>query len=422
MKNINLYENLAYLRDLIKENSKNIIFLGSWHGVQETHDLLIKFIKFFCNEGFRDVILELPVAAEEFYNFYLKTGKLEYWPSYSFPIIFKQLHEFYETLPENKKIHLWCIDIDHDSIATDMYLNNYIRNIRNKEIRSRALHLWDSFKELILQSMVKAFQKIDIKAYDEFKRVIKENNAIRASMSFLSSWFHEVSEAKIKLFLRIFHGLLRSNIELRLNYILHLKRILRRIEKEESLEQVITVLSALEKGIRLSTYSLNSKEFIIKREAFLKEQFKRILKLKKEKIKAIAFLGSWHIMKAPYNGITSVGAEIAKDMGSEKLYSIFTTIYDGEWCNTFTGKTYPLPKISSNSFEAELLKIMEKEKINDVVFLNLLDIIRKIRYTLSVRVNVPVDPKFYDGCILIRKAHKLRYLLFPFKENESLKI
>jgi len=113
--------------------NSQLLLIGESHGVQYTHEIefdLLQQIK--KKTGFRYLILELGVLDEVYLNRYLQSGQEAYLDSFfhfhsatfffnkSEQQFFRNLYKFNQSLPEQERIRIVCIDLDfahRDAIA-----------------------------------------------------------------------------------------------------------------------------------------------------------------------------------------------------------------------------------------------------------------------------------------------------------------
>lgn len=121
------------LNDLGIIKPENIVLLGELHWNREMRDFEFEFLKFLNRVyGFRDVIIEAGPRCDQYIiDEYLKTGKPELSDDF-----LKKVYEYNTGIPQEKRIRVWCGDIDHSNIGGTMdMVIGYINATEDKGIK-----------------------------------------------------------------------------------------------------------------------------------------------------------------------------------------------------------------------------------------------------------------------------------------------
>lgn len=147
LKDINDFSGLEILKDDLK--NKKIIFTGEDHTLDKDNLFKIKMIKYLQNEiDLKYYLDESGYANAYFFNKYLNSGDekilkqafnqvkgtaLYNTDDYNF---YKSLYEFNQTLPEDKRIEIVGIDIEHGGLSSYEYLMDIMKN---KDLKTEPL-------------------------------------------------------------------------------------------------------------------------------------------------------------------------------------------------------------------------------------------------------------------------------------------
>lgn len=404
--------NLSDLDFLEADSADNkVTLIGNWHGIQEVRYLFVKLIMYLNQFGYKDIILEKPIASEHYYNKYLDTGDEKYWPSYLDPGPFKVLYNWNKALPKSRKIRIWCVDVDQHLVATSMCLNEYVKTITNKKLRNKISKPWYAFEQSFLDAITECLNRLSKEEYGQITSLMKKRGSeanMREAVTLLSKWFHSICEDDIKRFLQNMTRSLMQRRKGRLDYLFRVEDVFKRRRGElisitggEAYERSFRTLRALIDTMKMESAAINSHDFVVKREEFLKNCIRRVFTLRK-KGKFLGFFGSWHIAKSSDDGTERVGKYITKRYGRKRVYSLYLAVYSGEMCNSFTGKTYTIPKVEG--FEGVLAHAVS----HNMFSLPIEESFFKENEFLA-RFGQKISHEYYDGCVFIRKTHKLRY-------------
>ena len=139
-------------------NYSVILFGEGQHHTQELRDLFYKLVVFLNKYGYRDIILEAPSSLTYYFNSYLTTGSEEYYQFINDEGgLWKRIYEYNKDLPKEKKIRVWCVDVDPNSELYEpkitgneqnpMYAIKKWREARENEIKKRFVDVYEKLPE-----------------------------------------------------------------------------------------------------------------------------------------------------------------------------------------------------------------------------------------------------------------------------------
>lgn len=163
--------------------NKEIFFTGENHGIKANKKLNMKFLKYFKKKtNFKYYLCELPYSDTYFLNKYLISGDTKILEKIYKPLKgtfewnkdnynhWKELYEFNKKLPENQKIQVVGIDIEHQSINALAYMNEVVdNNEMPKEIDNTLKGIKKLYNKYSKENVV---NEIELK---EFCKTLKKN-------------------------------------------------------------------------------------------------------------------------------------------------------------------------------------------------------------------------------------------------------
>lgn len=169
---------------LDKDVKDNEVFLtGEVHAAAFNDELNFAFIKYFINAGIKYYLAEMGYSSSQLINMYLKTGDETYLKqvysefagtqfytidSYDF---WKKVYVYNKNLPEEKKIRVVGIDIEHEQNTAWRYLNSILPQAEApKEIKS--------FIDILRNKVCKGSEKEDKLLLTDILDSIKDNESI----------------------------------------------------------------------------------------------------------------------------------------------------------------------------------------------------------------------------------------------------
>lgn len=183
--NSNEYLDLAIIDDDLKNNE--IFFTGENHGLKTNIKLRMKFLKYFKEKtDFKYYLCELSYSDSYFLNKFLESGDIKIIEKMYKPLKgtfawnkdsynhWKELYEYNNTLPEDKKIKVVGVDIEHQLENAFWYMNSVLPAKESpKEIEDfiNELKLIEKEEKIINEDEIKAFSK-------NFKKDIAKNENI----------------------------------------------------------------------------------------------------------------------------------------------------------------------------------------------------------------------------------------------------
>jgi hypothetical protein len=396
-------DDLNFLETPAKTN--RVILLGGWHGVQQVEELFGAMVMYLNSYGYRDIILEKPVVNQYYYNMYLETGKKEYLPDFVTTNIFETLYTWNKKLDENRKIRIWCIDLDMSGIGSAIFLKDYSENMP-LSIKRHITPLVEHYEQVLLNPIKQSLNQVH-----EHSEIISTRTGIRKIMAMLIPWIHSLSDIDTHTFMQTLkkHHT-RANNKEQLELLFCIRKVIQKERKKlvERMGDIIykRVVAALEDRITAVRINLNSRNvnaFIMEREGFLKSQFKKIYETMHDMSSVLGHLGMWHAAKSG-DRIEPLGAylnNINKET-RKSVYSLSVLLYSGARCELFTGNVHQIP-IIKGTFEDILAHAVDF----DTFFLPLEEIFLrncKIRDRCGIQIG-----SNYDSCIFIRKPSILHY-------------
>ncbi len=169
---------------------KEIFFTAENHGIKANSELELKFLKYFKEKA--DIsyyLMELSYSDSCFLNQYLKTGDESILEEMYKPLKgtfawnkqgyehWKKVYEYNKTLPDDKKIKIIGIDIEHQSVNALRYMNSVLPNKKvPDEIKSNI----EEFNKIINSGYLNENRADDrlYKFCSELKNSMKKNKNV----------------------------------------------------------------------------------------------------------------------------------------------------------------------------------------------------------------------------------------------------
>lgn len=161
-------------------NDKEIFFTGEDHGIKANIYLRMKFLKYFKEKtDFKYYLCELPYSDAYFLNKYLESGDKKILEEIYKPLKgtfewnkdnynhWKELYEFNKTLPEDRKIKIVAVDIEHQPLNSFKYMYSVLPK---KEIPQEISELLTELK-----AITNGEKSLDFNGLKEFCEKLKKN-------------------------------------------------------------------------------------------------------------------------------------------------------------------------------------------------------------------------------------------------------
>ena len=396
MMDANDLSDFAIMEPMALSNSV-ILFGEGQHHTQELHDLFFKLVVFLSQYGYRDIVIEAPSSQTYYFNAYLKTGIEEYYRFLDDESgLWKKVYEYNKGLPEEKKIRVWCVDLDHNQVAAVSIVRVCIDGIPEGELKKEMLKrfLWDTNTYI-----------------EEFKKVL-HNGSASAENTFLSCMYSDFEAIK---------NLFKENRSYLINQIGNEKY-------QETLDVIIGVIRSLEIcEQKTSGSNQNPMDAMRKwreaKENEIKERFVKVYEKLPEDAKVLAYFGAWHADKMPrkaeieeWDEIETIGHYLPSkyERTKGKVYSIMSVSYKGE----YYGGLYTDEKMTLGRTSGSLEEAFANASNHDLWFLDISASKNPFaKYDYLSRSNRAWDqPQYngmngwvnqskYDGFFFVREIH-----------------